>query len=215
MASENYLYNKKTTRRERMETFNLYVLPVAMHGCECWVYRTGQGGGRDLEKETIRKWHMRYIRRMAGVGIAQQIADHITDESIMTNHKQLPLVLRCEAKQWRFARHVYRASRGLRWSKFILAAKLAEDPGNATGQKDTWQKRIRRLGDQMHTRFPQGHATPFQWDIAKNADDGLWMKLFWDYHDVPANLRPGTQKIQNSQHAHANNNGASGGGAGS
>jgi hypothetical protein len=179
-----------------MEAVNIYVLPVAMFGCESWVFRSGQGDGRDLEKETIRKWHMRYVRRMAGVGIGQQIAERITDESIMTENKQLPLVLKCEAKQWRFIRHCYRQAGG-RWSKFAFTAKLYGDNGNRYGRQETLQKRIRRLGREMANRFPQDHDKPFDWQTAKKVDGEEWMHHFWEYHEVPKHLRPGAKKTAN------------------
>ena len=130
---------------------------------------------------------------MAGVGIGQQIVERTTDESIMTENKQLPLVLKCEAKQWRFGRHCYRQP-GRRWSKFMLAAKLQSDDRNRYGRQETLQKRIRRLGRDMTNHFPQGHDTPFRWETARNVEDEEWMHYFWGYHDVPKGLRPGMKK---------------------
>jgi hypothetical protein len=179
-----YVFSKHTSKTERLAAFNCYVVPVVMSGCENWLYRKGF----DLEEDKLRKWHMKHMRRMLRIGRFQQRFEHIADAAILQKYKQLPLVLRCKAKQWRYLGHIYRR-RGERWAKYILSAKLTAS--SLVGQGTTLQKHIRNLGAQMGAEFPAGCDTPWEWERARDPDREKWMEFFWGFHGLPEGLRPG------------------------
>jgi hypothetical protein len=179
-----YIYSKHTSKAERLAAFNCYVVPVVMSGCENWLYRKGF----DMEEDKLRKWHMKHTRRMLRIGRLQQRFEKISDAAILQRYKQLPLVLRCKAKQWRYAGHIYRRN-GNRWAKYSLSAKLTAS--DLVGQGITLQKHFRSLGEEMAAKYPAGCDTPWEWERARDPDREKWMEFFWDFHGIPEGLRPG------------------------
>ena len=127
------VWNRSIARWIRMKVIKSFIYPVATYGCETWTLR-------NVEKQKLRVWWMKILRRVYGTWITERVRN----EDIRGALKCSDIIDMVEHRRRRYVGHIYRYPRERIVKQALGATWPSAGNKKRRGKAMTWMGMVKR-----------------------------------------------------------------------